>query len=131
MSFVRFITIEEVLALHATVIGLTSGSLGVRDMGGLQGCLGRPQTAIGGADMFPGIFEKTAAYIESTARNHPFIDGNKRTAHLIGARFLALNGYNLTPAPGEIELCMLWIVTDKPPIKEIAAWLKKRSRKKK
>lgn len=129
MAHIRYIDAEEALALHATVIGLTTGSLGVRDMGGLIGCLARPQTSIGGKDMFETVFDKAAALIESVARNHPFIDGNKRTADLLGARFLAMNGYSLAPKRGEIETFILWIVTEKPPVGEITAWLEARSEK--
>ena len=79
--------------------------------------------------MFPTLFLKAAALTETIARNHPFVDGNKRGAHLIGRELLVLNGYDLEPKPGEIEKFMLWIVTQKPPLEEIAAWLEKNSKK--
>lgn len=125
----RYVPIEAVLALHATVLQLTKGTLGVRDMQALLGCLERPKTAIGGHEMFPTLFLKTAAVIESVARNRPFIDGNKRTAYLIGMEFLAINGYVLEPDPGEIEKFMLWVVIEKPLLEEIAAWLERNCKK--
>ncbi len=103
----------------------TNGTLGVRDMGSLLGCLERPKTTIGGTEIFTTVFLKAAALTETIVRNHPFIDGNKRNAHLIGRELLVLNGYELEPEPGEIEKCMLWIVTQKPPLDQIAAWLDK------
>jgi len=124
----RHVSIEVALALHATVLQLTNGTLGVRDMGSLLGCLERPKTVLGGKEMFPTLFLKAAALTETIARNHPFIDGNKRGAHLIGRELLVLNGYDLEPKPGEIEKFMLWIVTQKPPLEEIAAWLEKNSK---
>ncbi len=124
----RHVSIEAALALHATVLQLTNGTLGVRDMGSLLGCLERPKTVLGGKEMFPTLFLKVAALTETIARNHPFIDGNKRGAHLIGRELLVLNGYDLEPKPGEIEKFMLWIVTQKPPLEEIAAWLEKNSK---
>ncbi len=124
-----YISIEDALELHAVVLGLTRGTLGVRDMGGLSGSLERPKSAFGGSEMFPTLFEKAAAYIESVARNHPFIDGNKRTAYLIGAAFLHKNGYELAPKENEIVELVLWIVNEKPPLQEVAAWLKRRSQK--
>jgi len=130
MAQCNYIDAEVALALHATVIGLTTGSLGVRDMNGLLGCLARPKTTIGDTEMFPTIFDKTAALTESIARNHAFIDGNKRTAYLSGAHLLMINGYTLAPKSGEIETFMLWIVTQKPQLSEIAAWLEARSTKK-
>ena len=129
MREILYISIEDALELHAVILGLTRGTLGVRDMGALAGSLGRPKAAFGGKEMFPGIFDKAAASIESVARNHPFLDGNKRTSYLIGAAFLHKNGYDLAPTQGEIETFMIWIVTEKPATIEIAGWLKKRSRK--
>ena len=125
----RYVSIEAALALHATVLQLTNGTLGVRDMNALLGCLERPKTTIGGSEMFPTLFLKVAALTETIARNHPFIDGNKRGAHMIGRELLVLNGYELEPKVGEIEKFMLWIVTQKPPLDEIAAWLENNSKK--
>src|SRR3989344_1439335 len=125
----RHVSIEVALALHATVLQLTKGTLGVRDMNILLGCLERPKTILGGQEMFPTLFLKAAALTETIARNHPFTDGNKRGAHLIGRELLVLNGYELEPEIDEIEKFMLWIVTQKPPIEEIAAWLEKNSKK--
>lgn len=128
---IQYVSIEEALALHAVVLGLTKGTSGVRDMNGLLGCLERPKSAFGGTELFPDVFSKTASLIESIARNHPFIDGNKRTAFLAGAAFLKKNENDLAPKQGEIETFMLWLVNDKPQTEDIAAWLKKRSRKRK
>lgn len=77
--------------------------------------------------MFAGPFAKAAALIDSIARNHTFVDGNKRTSYLIGAYFLKLNEYDLAPQSGEIETFMIWIVTQKPHIDEIARWLEEGS----
>jgi len=126
---IRYVSVEVALAIHATVLDLTKGTLGVRDMGALLGCLERPKTSIGGANMFPTLFSKAAAVTESVARNHPFIDGNKRTSYLIGVELLARNGYDLAPERGAIERFMLWVVTEKPPIEENAAWFEKNSKK--
>jgi death-on-curing protein len=98
-------------------------------MEGLLAALERPRAAFAGKEMFPDLYSKTAALIESVARRHPFIDGNKRASYLIGAAFLHKNGYDLLPKKGEVETFMLWIVTEKPELKEIAAWLKKRSKR--
>ena len=125
----RYVSVEAALALHATVLGLTKGTLGVRDMGGLLSCLERPGTSIGGVEMFPTLFTKAAAVIESVTRNHPFVDGNKRTAYLIGMELRETNGHELAPEQGEIEKFVLWVVIEKPTIEEIAGWLEKHSKK--
>jgi death-on-curing protein len=129
MGSIRYVGIEDALALHATVIGLTSGALGVRDMNSLQSCLERPKTTIGGTEMFADVFAKAASLIESIARNHPFLDGNKRTSFLTGTFFLHQNDCDLLPEEGEIEKCMLWIVLQKPSIEEIAVWLEENTSK--
>jgi len=125
----QYVSVEVALAIHATVLGLTKGTLGVRDMGALLGSLERPKTTIGGTEMFSTIYMKAAALIESTARNHPFVDGNKRTSFLLGAELLAINGYDLAPPQGGIEQFMLQVVVEKLPLEEIASWLEKNSSK--
>ena len=129
MKGVHYLTVEDALANHAVGIHLSGGSLGVRDEGVLIGCLERPKAAFGGSDMYKTVFEKAAVYIDSIARNHPFVDGNKRTAFLCGSRFLSLNKYNVHMPCRKIVDGMLWVVTKHPEIKEIAAWLKKHSSK--
>jgi death on curing protein len=127
---VRYLVLEDVLELHAVVIRLSGGSLGVRDHGVLTGCLDRPKTAFGGSDMYPTLHTKAAVYIDTVARNHPLIDGNKRTAFLSGARFLAMNDVALNMDDDEIVRGMIWIVTEHPSIEQIAEWLKEHSEKK-
>jgi len=119
----KYVSIEVALALHATIFGLTTGQGGVRDMGALLDSLERPKTSTEGTETFPTLFLKAAALIESIAQNHPFIDSNERTSYLVGAEFLATNGYDLAPAPGELVDFMLWIATKQPSLEEIAAWL--------
>ena len=70
-----YLTLAEVLAMHADQIGRYGGSQGVRDQGLLESALYRPQTGYYAAD----LVEEAAALWESLAQNHPFIDGNKRT----------------------------------------------------
>jgi death on curing protein len=123
----RYLDSEDVLLLHATVIKLTTGSLGVRDVSVLKGCLERPKTALGGNDVFATVFTKAAAYLEGITRNHPFVDGNKRTAFLMAAHFLARNGYDLAPRPGDIEAFMVSVVIEKLDIEHIAKWLETHS----
>lgn len=82
-----FPTIEEVVALHDALVHETGGSLGLRDMGALASAIMRPQIGY-----YDGIIEEAAALLESLAMNHPFIDGNKRTALASTDIFLRLNG---------------------------------------
>lgn len=78
---------EEVVALHDTLIAELGGSPGLRDMGALASALLRPQMGY-----YDGIIEEAAAMMESLAMNHPFVDGNKRTAFFTTDSFLRDNG---------------------------------------
>jgi death-on-curing protein len=86
-----YLTAAEVLAMHADQIDRYGGSHGVRDPGLLDAALYRPQTGY-----YADLIEEAAALWESLAQNHPFIDGNKRTAFAATYTFLAINGARLT-----------------------------------
>ena len=92
----RFLTIEEITFLHADQIASFGGSQGIRDQGLLESALAQPQAAFGGQLLHPTIHEQAAAYLYHLAKNHPFLDGNKRTAFAAMETFLILNGYELT-----------------------------------
>lgn len=76
-----YLTLAEVLAIHDDQIERYGGSAGVRDCGLLEAALFRPQTGY-----YADLIEEAAALWESLAQNHPFIDGNKRTAFAVSAR---------------------------------------------
>jgi death-on-curing protein len=87
----EYLTVAEVLAMHADQIERYGGAQGVRDQGLLEAALYRPQTGY-----YASLIEEAAALWESLAQNHPFIDGNKRTAFAATYTFLAINGGRLT-----------------------------------
>ena len=86
-----YLTVVEVLAIHADQIERYGGADGVRDRGLLEAALYRPQTGY-----YADLIEEAAALWESLAQNHPFIDGNKRTAFAVAYTFLAINGGVIT-----------------------------------
>lgn len=86
-----YLTIAEVLAMHADQIERYGGSEGLRDRGQLEAALFRPQTGY-----YTDLIEEAAALWESLSQNHPFIDGNKRIAFAATYTFLAINGASLT-----------------------------------
>src|SRR6202166_188445 len=86
-----YLTVAEVLAMHADQIERYGGSHGVRDQGLLEAALYRPQTGY-----YADLIEEAAALWESLGQNHPFIDGNKRTAFAATYTFLEINGVRLT-----------------------------------
>ena len=85
-----YLTVAEVLAIHADQIERYGGSQGVRDYGLLEAALYRPQTGY-----YADLIEEAAALWESLAQNHPFVDGNKRTAFAVTYTFLIVNGARL------------------------------------
>jgi death-on-curing protein len=121
----------DILAIHDRIIEETGGMLGVREEGLLLSIAQRPKTAFGGAEQFPDVFTKAAVYLESIATYHVFLDGNKRTALSTAAGFLHLNEYEATFPIAESEEFMLAAAQRQRSLEEIAAWLKKRSKKSK
>jgi death on curing protein len=91
-----YLTVVEVLAMHADQIERYGGSHGVRDPGLLEAALYRPQTGY-----YAGLIEEAAALWESLAQNRAFIDGNKRTAFAATYTFLAINGARITAGAEE------------------------------
>ena len=94
----KFLSLDEVLELHADQISSFGGTPGVRDEGLLESALAQPKATFGGDFLHRTISEQAAAYLYHIAMNHPFIDGNKRTAFAVTDTFLRLNGcaLNLT-----------------------------------
>ena len=89
----RFLTLGIVLAAHTAALEEFGGSEGLRDMGLLESALHAPQASWGGAPLLDFPWEMAASYLVSLARNHAFIDGNKRTALTCALTFLDMNGY--------------------------------------
>ena len=87
-----FLTLDEVLSLHDDQIRRYGGSGGVRDLGLLHSAMGSVSATFGGAFLHETKFEMAAAYLYGICRNHPFLDGNKRTAVAAALTFLEMNG---------------------------------------
>jgi len=88
----QFLTLDEVLAIHEDRIRKYGGSSGVRDLGLLESAIGTVMATFGGEFLHETLFEMAAAYLFHICRNHPFIDGNKRTALACALVFLDMNG---------------------------------------
>jgi death-on-curing protein len=125
----KYFTAEQLLVMHSEIVDATSGSHGVRDVGLLAAIAEKPRAAFGGADLYPDVFTKAAVYLEAIVNYHVFVDGNKRTGFIAGARFLYINGYDLVATNKAIEHFILAVAIDKTPIQDIAAWLKKHAKK--
>ncbi|MEG4571976.1 type II toxin-antitoxin system death-on-curing family toxin [Microcoleus sp. N3A4] len=91
----NFVSKSMVLSIHARQIERFGGTPGVRDEGLLESAFAQPQATFGGYFFHPTISEQAAAYLYHIAMNHPFIDGNKRTAFAVTDTFLRLNSCTL------------------------------------
>jgi death-on-curing protein len=100
-------TVAEVLAIHADQIERYGGSHGIRDPGLLEAALFRPQTGY-----YADLIEEAAALWESMSQNHPFLDGNKRTAFATTYTFLAINRARLTASAQETQNFLLALYED-------------------
>ena len=114
-----FPTIEEVIEFHDALISEFGGATGVRDEGALASAIMRPQMGY-----YDTLIEKAAALMESLAMNHPFVDGNKRTAFAVTEAFLRMNGYFIECASeNAYAFFMQLFETNSFRFAELAAWL--------
>jgi death-on-curing protein len=124
---VTYLSVEQVLFLHDRLIEETGGEHGVRDLGGLESALARPQAAFGDTEFYSDIFTKAAVLMDGLTRNHAFIDGNKRISISTAIMFLQINGYRLTATNSELEEFPIYVTTTKPSIDMIAGWFRART----
>jgi death-on-curing protein len=115
-----------VLTIHDRQIAEHGGSAGLRDDGLLESALARPQQLHAYGDPAPDLADLAAALAHGLARNHPFVDGNKRTAHVAYRTFLALNGVELVASDEEKYAAMLALAEGKLAERDFAAWLRER-----
>ncbi len=118
------LTLEQILELHTLVIKETGGSIGLRDLGRLEASIATQSQNVFGQELYPTILDKSAAFIRSIIADHPFVDGNKRTAMIAGLTLLNLNNVRFIFKPGEIEDYAVNIATDHLDIHSISNWLK-------
>ena len=119
----NYLAVEQVLFIHARLISETGGMHGVLDLGLLLSAVARPQATFDGQDLYPDIFSKAAALLESLVGNHAFVDGNKRTAITSAGLFLGINGYRLTANNQQLEDFTLQCARHAVALEDIARWL--------
>ena len=105
------------------------GSSGIRDMGMLKSAIGRPFATFAGEDLYKDIYLKAGALIQSIVKNHPFLDGNKRTAFSSAFIFLNKNAVLITASQKEVVRLMVEVANKNLSVDEISSWLKKHSKK--
>lgn len=119
----HWLTRDVVLAVHDEQLEEHGGAAGVRDLGLLESALARPQNAAAYAD--PDMAELAALYALGIARNHPFIDGNKRTAWTALVVFLDLNGVAFSPPEVEATVTMLEMAAGMMTDEAFIAWVRR------
>jgi death on curing protein len=124
----QYLDIEELLRLHYQLIEDYGGSHGVRDEGRLQSVIAAPAQKVFGEEQYKSVFEKAALYIGNIVADHPFVDGNKRTAVTTGGIFLLRNHRRLTVSAKELEDFVVHIAINHLDIPTIAAWLEAHSK---
>ena len=124
----KYLTAEQILFLHARLVAETGGSHGVRDLSLLFSAAGRPQASFDDQDLYPDLFAKAGALMDSLIRNHPFLDGNKRTGVAAAALFLRINGYWLDTTNAELEKFTLEVTNSQHTMEEIVVWLQAHAR---
>lgn len=124
-----YLSVSRVLFIHDQMVKRFGGSHGVRDIGLIESAIARPQSTFDKQELYESLFDKGAALLQSLLKNHPFVDGNKRTALSSAGIFLKLNGYYLVNTHEE-EIEFAVAVDNKHlSIEEISKWLKKNSKK--
>jgi len=119
---------RDALALHDRLLVLEGGAAGIRDMALLQSALARPRQLLAYGDK-PGIIEMAAAYTTGIVRDHPFIDGNKRTGFVVGVLFLELNGYRFTASEEDAAQAVLGLAAGTIEEADFTSWMLVNSRR--
>jgi death-on-curing protein len=125
---VVFLTLDEVIALHADQIERYGGRPGIRDLGLLQSALGTPSATFEERFLHEGLHEMAAAHLFHIVRNHPFVDGNKRVGLMVLLAFLGLNSRRLDANAQEVEDLVLGIARGRVSKAETAVFVQQHLR---
>lgn len=120
---IRFLGIDEVLAIHRDQVERYGGAVGVRDLGLLESAVAAPEASFDGVFLHGSLPEMAAAYLYHLAQNHPFLDGNKRVAAAAMFLFLYINDLELDCTEDELVDLTLGVASSKVTKAEIAVFL--------
>jgi death-on-curing protein len=120
---VRYLTLNEVLEVHRQVMAQSGGAEGLMHLSALESALAQSQMTFGGEDLYPTLVDKAAALGYALSKNHPFLDGNKRTGHAAMEVFLVLNGYEIRATVDEQEHVILQVAASEIEREEFTTWL--------
>lgn len=117
-----WVTQAVAIAAHAEQLAEHGGGEGVRDLGLLESAMARPQNMAQYGE--PDIAELAASYAFGIARNHPFVDGNKRTAAVVSETFLVLNGGSLLASDAELVVAFVALAAGDLSEQELTTWFR-------
>ncbi len=120
----RFLSTSIILAIHDDQIRLYGGSYGVRDAAALDAALHMPQAQFSGQFLHSTIFHMAAAYGFHLSQNHPFVDGNKRTAGMAMLTFLQFNGLEVMAAEMDYYQVMMAVASSHMSKEQLTEWLR-------
>jgi len=123
-----FLDLEEVLAIHHDQITRSGGTAGIRDLGLLQSALATPQAGVGKQYFHADLFEMAAAYLFHIVRNHPFVDGNKRTSVTAALVFLEMNGIEIRASDEALVKTVLAVAEGKLQKGALAEFFRRHTR---
>ena len=126
MSSVKFLTVKQVKAIHQQQISTFGGSLGVLDKGKLESAVFRAQN-LANYNSEATIYDLAASLGWGIANNHAFVDGNKRTAFVVMAVFLQINGIVLTASEIDVVNIMLAVASSQISPEQLSDWLRESS----
>ena len=118
----KFLSFSDVLYIHANRIRKYGGSQGVRDAGLLESAMGNAEATFGGEFLNPTLFDMAAAYLYGICRNHPFLDGNKRTALACALAFLGRNGLKTRADEDELYDLVIGVAEGRVMKQDVAAF---------
>lgn len=121
-----FLSLAEVVEIHRDQIERYGGRPGIRDSGLLQSAVAVPHATMGGEYLHGDLFEMAAAYLFHIVKNHPFVDGNKRTALVVMRTFLKLNGQDLTASQETKYHAVMGLAERSLSEAEFADWVRER-----
>ena len=120
----RYLTLAEVLDLHARLITQSGGAAEICDLGALESAVAQPRASFAGQDLYETAVEKAAALGHALISNHPFIDGNKRVGHAAMEIFLLLNGIEIVASVDESEALILAVAAGEVSREQLTGWLR-------
>ena len=124
MNPIQYLTPQDVYDIHEVIIQQYGGSFGLRDIGLLDSAVASPRQTMFDKELYPDLPTKAAILLLGLVKNHPFIDGNKRTAYLATLRFLEMNGHTFDASDDDLFKMVVAIATSSLDKDDVTHWIR-------